>query len=273
MDVEARLTEARISAAWPAHPELNPDECVALDEGANTGFPLSRLWSDLIESKWKIVSCFLTDERCFLVLSSVPKAALPERRLSPRRVRVLERILFGEGQKAIALALRVAPSTVTLMAGECLRAMGLNCRSSRVPMMIVMAAHAHARSGVSIESRCTEVVRDGAVLRIVSAARPDAGLSAWLSPAECEVARLLIEGKRHAEIARLRDTSTRTIANQLAAAFHKLQVSGRAELLSGLVGKARQLDGRPVGVRELQREARLSRPDLRTQTAESLPAA
>jgi hypothetical protein len=42
---------------------------------------------------------------------------------------------------------------------------------------------------------------------------------------------LEIEGKSYAEMAELRQTSKRTVANQLAAAFHRLRISGRAELL------------------------------------------
>jgi DNA-binding CsgD family transcriptional regulator len=52
-----------------------------------------------------------------------------------------------------------------------------------------------------------------------------------VSPAEYAVIRLLIEGKSYDEMADLRRTSKRTVANQLASAFHRIGVSGRAELL------------------------------------------
>ncbi len=51
-----------------------------------------------------------------------------------------------------------------------------------------------------------------------------------LSAAEREVARLVLEGRSSREIAKVRGTSARTIANQLAAIFRKLGVSSRAEL-------------------------------------------
>jgi len=79
----------------------------------------------------------------------------------------------------------------------------------------------------------------------ISVARPDNQLAEWLSPAEYAVTRLLIEGKSYEELARLRQTSKRTVANQLASAFHRLGISGRAELLcllaSGKLSSRREL--------------------------------
>jgi DNA-binding NarL/FixJ family response regulator len=43
---------------------------------------------------------------------------------------------------------------------------------------------------------------------------------------------LLLEGCPYSEIARQRNTSVRTVANQVAAAFTRLHVSGRAQLLA-----------------------------------------
>lgn len=53
---------------------------------------------------------------------------------------------------------------------------------------------------------------------------------AALRPSEQEVARGLIDGKSNAEIAALRGTSERTIANQVAAIFRAYGVRSRAEL-------------------------------------------
>ena len=150
--------------------------------------------------------------------------------------------MLGEGQKAVALALKVAPSTVTLMSGECLRAMGLACRTSRVPMPLVMTLHAAKNCTTYREGAIAEFTLGGVAHRVVGVPLPVAGLSDLLSPAECAVTRLLIEGFQHSEMARVRATSTRTIANQLAAAFHKLKVSGRAELLCRLI---RNVDTKP----------------------------
>jgi DNA-binding CsgD family transcriptional regulator len=55
-----------------------------------------------------------------------------------------------------------------------------------------------------------------------------------LTPAECEVARLAASGLSNAEIGRLRGASPRTIANQLASIFRKLEVGSRVELITRL---------------------------------------
>lgn len=58
---------------------------------------------------------------------------------------------------------------------------------------------------------------------------------AGLSPAEREVAELVLTGLSNAEIAKRRGRSRRTVANQVAALFKKLGVESRA----GLVARAR----------------------------------
>jgi DNA-binding CsgD family transcriptional regulator len=51
-----------------------------------------------------------------------------------------------------------------------------------------------------------------------------------LTPVEAEVTRLLAAGLSNAEIARVRGTARRTVANQVASVFRKLGVSSRLEL-------------------------------------------
>jgi DNA-binding CsgD family transcriptional regulator len=51
-----------------------------------------------------------------------------------------------------------------------------------------------------------------------------------LSAAEREVFRLLLQGSSNREIAAIRGTSERTVANQVQAVFRKSGVTSRAEL-------------------------------------------
>lgn len=51
-----------------------------------------------------------------------------------------------------------------------------------------------------------------------------------LTPAESEVAVLLLMGRSDREIARHRNTRERTVANQVQAIYTKLGMSSRAEL-------------------------------------------
>jgi DNA-binding CsgD family transcriptional regulator len=51
-----------------------------------------------------------------------------------------------------------------------------------------------------------------------------------LTPAESEVAALVIAGRTNGEIAALRGTTLRTVANQMASLFRKLGVRSRLQL-------------------------------------------
>lgn len=55
-----------------------------------------------------------------------------------------------------------------------------------------------------------------------------------LTPAERDVAALIVAGRSNAEIARARRVSVRTIANQVAAILRKMNVASRFELAERL---------------------------------------
>ena len=57
---------------------------------------------------------------------------------------------------------------------------------------------------------------------------------ATLTPTESEIAGAIRDGRSNAEIARMRGTSTRTVANQVAGLFRKLGVASRVELIAAL---------------------------------------
>jgi DNA-binding CsgD family transcriptional regulator len=63
---------------------------------------------------------------------------------------------------------------------------------------------------------------------------------AELTCAEREVTALVLEGRTNEQIAKARGTSPSTVANQLQAIFEKLGVSGRPELVTHCVERARK---------------------------------
>lgn len=82
--------------------------------------------------------------------------------------------------------------------------------------------------------RQTPFELDGHEYVVVSAedgAQPPAAALARLTPSEREVAALAAEGLSSQEIAARRQRSARTVENQLAAIFRKLEVGSRAELM------------------------------------------
>lgn len=207
------------------------------DASQGRAYELGSLWLELSAGGVQVVDGFCTRERCYLVLRPIPR---DERLKLPVRERILlERSLLGESEKVLAFDHGVSVSTVAGRLATALRGLGLDPRSSRVPVLLAIAIHVD-RAGIPWRgSKSSEFQADDAVYRVVSAARPDRVGLASLTRSERHVVELLVEGNSPSEIATVRRTSVRTIANQIAAVFHKTGVSGRRSLLSHLVRSAR----------------------------------
>lgn len=156
------------------------------------------LWSALVEG---IVSVTPRDEG-YLVVENAPEARALHA-LTPREAAVVELAIRGAPTKSIAYALGISPGRV----------------SSRI---------ASATTKLGLLSHI-ELVRLAALLVDI----PRAGLGdEALTAAEEDVLGLLERGLSNQDIARLRERSVRTIANQVAALLKKTKSSSRRELAS-----------------------------------------
>lgn len=72
--------------------------------------------------------------------------------------------------------------------------------------------------------------------------QPARPLPVALTPALSAVLRLLLQGKSTKEIARARNSSERTVANQIAAVFRKFGVHSRCELAAHFANVAEAPD-------------------------------
>jgi DNA-binding CsgD family transcriptional regulator len=191
---------------------------------------LAELWHDLVRGDCKIESSLFDAESCGFVIvrrqhegHSVP--------LPARYVEILERAALAAGQKSVAIEAGLAASSIATILKQCFKFMGLPCLPSRMPLTLVMAAYAWQRRELWASQSPRSEREPKPTREIIRVARPDVYLEERLSKAEYSVATLLVEGRSYAEMATLRQTSARTIANQLAAVFQRLRISGRAELL------------------------------------------
>jgi DNA-binding NarL/FixJ family response regulator len=183
------------------------------------------IWKRLTAGRWHLEEQFTTEARHYLVLKT---QSPPGRQLE---VELLLRTLLGERQKVVALDTELSPSTITTRLGATLAKMGFPPKPARVPILLVAAA-AVATGRVRLpDARITGWSAPAGEFVILSTARLDAHLRVLLTPAEWLVARLLVDGLSHREIAAQRGSTTRTVANQVASIFRKLDVSGRRELL------------------------------------------
>jgi len=203
----------------------------AADQLSAVHVSLSVLWHEISRGLCKIVDGFFTSDRCLLVTQN----ADPASPLEGRKLEIVEAILRGVGQKSIAIELGVAPSTVALNARLALTSLGIDCRASRAHPLLMLALLASRTRESKLVGSLSFVDQGAAQLRVISVPRPDARLCELLPPAEGAVIRGLVEGASYREIARSRGTSMRTIANQIAAVFRRLRVSGRSELMLRLL--------------------------------------
>ena len=203
---------------------------VTADLTATLEISLALVWRELVHGLCRVVDSFFTDDRCYLVLAATSTA----NPLLGRRLAILQAVLGGVGQKNVAIDQGLAPSTVALNARQGLEQLGLTCKPSRVHPLLMLAAKAGAKNDGSLAASLSSIEEGDNSLRVISVPRPDRRLACLLPPAELSVIRHLVEGLPTTEIAQLRQTSTRTIANQITAVFRRMRVSGRNELLSRL---------------------------------------
>jgi len=212
--------------------ERQRSRAIEADAASVEAADLAPLWQALTEGKLAIADHFSTQERHFLILECLD-ARVDTPRLSSRQLNLLQRLLLGQPQKGLAIDYQLSASTVAGTLAETLRVLGLNVSASRAPALLSLMLHAH-RGQAPIDRGRVSTIESERRLRVVSVKHLDEAIGSKLSRAERMVVRLRTEGRSHAEIAQLRRTSRRTIANQLASASRKLGVSGRCELLSYL---------------------------------------
>jgi DNA-binding CsgD family transcriptional regulator len=193
---------------------------------------LAALWEELLAGTTKIDTWSHAENTWTMVVSRRPDIVRPAHALRRRDVAILENAMLSGVRKHVAVEVGLSCSSIAVIMQSCFQFMGLSCLPSRIPGLVVAAAHArHHLEGQMPAYKPPARVDLTFSQRTITVARPDKLLSAWLAPAEYAVIHLLIEGLTYAEIAEARRTSVRTVANQVASGFRRLDVSGRAELL------------------------------------------
>lgn len=197
-----------------------------------TSHPLHEIWARLAQGACRVSDAFLDSQTCYLVLEQVGE---PVTRTRLQALHVLRLVLCGSGQKLIAIEHKRACSTIASLARRELLSIGVDCRPSNVPMPLVLVALAGHDASERQSAHLASFENGETSYLVVSIPRPDVELGALLPPAEEQVVRARLEGHSHRSIARLRRTSTRTIANQLASASRRLGTSGRLAMIHRLV--------------------------------------
>jgi len=210
------------------------------DAHQSAPFDVSRLWRELCEGSWKFVHTFSSATRCYAILREQVIPRPPE----PRLLTMLALVMTGERRKVLAFDLNLSVSTVSGAVQSCFRSMGLECRHA--PTLLIMAVCDIRQTKLPAASwKLAPLEYAGARYFVVSVRRPDLTFPSRLSAAETAVIHELVSGLSYADIAEKRATSVRTVANQIAAAFRKLGVSGRQSLIERLIAHEHQSGSNP----------------------------
>ena len=196
---------------------------------------LAAIWDELIAGTCKVESWSHGENTWSMVVSRGPNlTGVHSPGLRHRDIEILEQALLCGVRKLVAVEAGLSCSSIAVILQGCFQFMGLSCLPSRIPGLLVAAAHARHYQPSGHRSLLRGRTERQFSQQSITVPRPDVALKSWLAPAEHAVINLLIEGHCYAEIARARDTSIRTVANQIASGFRRLGVSGRAELLCTL---------------------------------------
>jgi DNA-binding NarL/FixJ family response regulator len=198
----------------------------------------SQFWQEVFSGARVLTASFNLAQRSYGIFRNQPAEARAHHRIGARKLAILERMLTGESQKAIAIDLGVGDSCIATVLSDCRRRLGVDGRSASFPLILVLLAQPGAAPPSSLWLSAGS--DRGEVL--VSLPRPSTAPLSVLTRAEREVLSYLIEGRSQEEIARGRKACSRTVANQLAAARKKLHVTGRFDLVRLLrLGSAQRM--------------------------------
>jgi len=191
---------------------------------------LSEVWVGLVSGTMHLVDGWHTAVEAGLILEccETPRA------VSPKHVEILRRVLVGESQKCVADWANIQNSTVAGRCTAALRAMGRQYQSSRVPLLLMLAAHAASGKplGPAQVARSQSAGRERLTL---SVRRTELARENQLTNAERIVFAMFVGGCSYSEIAQECQKSIRTVANQLQSARRKCAEGGRAAALGRLL--------------------------------------
>ncbi len=181
-------------------------------------------WDGLIAGRWSLVDRFDTDGRRFVVACRNDPVHSDPRGLTQGERQVAEYVGLGCSNKEIGYTLGVSLSAVSNSTARAQAKLGL---SSRAELSAFFAP-----SG--LRAKLSEVSIVGETLLVGTYPLVDEARVAALTDAERAVVAHLVAGSTNSDIAQRRETSERTVANQVQSIYRKLNVRSRSELAARL---------------------------------------
>jgi DNA-binding NarL/FixJ family response regulator len=203
---------------------------LAAERAARPGVDLVAIWQAVMDRRLAVCAEGGSAGRRFLVARVRSDPSLPSSPLSRIETAVLVRVLCGEQQKHVAAELGIACSTASKWYTMALAKLQLTRGPMALPLVIAAQAWATGQEP-QVDGRSARFRHDGVEYLLVSVPKPAVSSQGTLTPAECEVARFLIEGESRWEIGIRRETSAQTVACQIRGIFSKWRLTGRYALI------------------------------------------
>jgi DNA-binding NarL/FixJ family response regulator len=215
---------------------------------------------ELVTGRLRLAQVVRQDTTIFVRIErSLPVKAIC---LTRRERRVFELLLAGRSQKQIAYDVGVSFTTVNTHVQAALRKLGLGRSEHAIVVAAALSGKAGGRLWLSPPALASTFAGEEREWTL----RVELSRSALhaLTDAEREVALLVVDGSTNAEIGSARGSSPRTVANQVAAVFRKLEAHGRLELVRRLIHRRPSQSGEfrllPEGAERLSELGGAERP-------------
>jgi len=229
LDSAGRLTEAR-GAAEPSSAQArlravvrSIDRARASSERGDADAAM-QAWTALVNGRWSLVDHFDTDGKRFVVAVKNDPAFPDPRGLTARERQVAEFVGLGRTTKEIAYTLGLSGSSIDNSVARAAAKLGLSSRAELAAFF----------SPGGLRAKLAEVAVAGESLLVGAYPLMSEHSLTNLTGAERVVVAHLVAGSTNADIARRRNTSVRTVANQMHSIFVKLGVRSRSELAARL---------------------------------------
>jgi DNA-binding NarL/FixJ family response regulator len=190
--------------------------------------PEAIFWHGLITGSLCLVDATCDASSCVAVLREQNG---PTTKLSSLEQLLLCRAFHGEPQKILAFEFDVSPATISQLLGTARAKLGLGERMTAAPLPIVLLTLGHCGVTALPPIRFGRFQRDGQKYVELRWSPLDPAALTELSQGERNVALFVAWGFNYQQIADQRQTSTHTVANQIASVCAKLRVRGRFELI------------------------------------------
>jgi DNA-binding NarL/FixJ family response regulator len=179
------------------------------------GAPEAVLWHGLITGSLRLVDARCDSSSCIAVFRE-QSGAVPK--LTSLELLLLCRAFQGEAQKNLAFEFNVSPATISQLLATARSKLGLGDRLALTPLPIVFLALSHCGIAELPAVRSERTQREGHEYLELEWSPFDPSALTELSQGERHVALLVAWGSSYKRIADERNTSTHTVANQIASA-------------------------------------------------------